>query len=122
MENIIQPHQLGVDSIDFKEPISKKSKHAFNHRGQSYMGFPFFVKTMEKLWKEKISGNFANCSKYDFKPPQQLDGREDYFKFLQNSHIGVGCFDGSKGSGGASWSIGVTDGLSLGVPYILPNK
>ena len=132
LENIIQPHQLGVDSIDFKEPTFPKIKTiAFNHRGQSYMGFPFFVKAMEKLWKERKDFRVvtfqkdANCSKYewaDFKPPQQLDGREDYFKFLQNSHIGVGCFDASKGSGGASWSIGVTDGLSLGVPYVLPNK
>ena len=131
LENIIQPHQLGVDSVNFKEPTFPKIKTiAFNHRGQSYMGFPFFVNTMEKLWKERKDFRVvtfqkdANCSKYewaDFKPPQQLD-REDYFKFLQNSHIGVGCFDASKGSGGASWSIGVTDGLSLGVPYVLPNK
>lgn len=132
LENIIQPHQLGVDSVNFKEPTFPKIKTiAFNHRGQSYMGFPFFVNAMEKLWKERKDFRVvtfqkdANCSKYewaDFKPPHQLDGREDYFKFLQNSHIGVGCFDASKGSGGASWSIGVTDGLSLGVPYVLPNK
>jgi len=132
LENIIQPHQLGVDEIDFKEPTNPKIKTiAFNHRGQSYMGFNWFVSSMEKLWK--IRKDFrvvtfqkdADCSKYewaDYQKPQSLKKREDYFIKLQSCFIGVGCFDGSKGSGGASWSIGVTDGLSLGVPYVLPNK
>jgi hypothetical protein len=132
LENIIQPHQLGVDEIDFKEPTNPKIKTiAFNHRGQSYMGFNWFVSSMEKLWK--IRKDFrvvtfqkdADCSKYewtDYQKPQSLKKREDYLNKLQSCFIGVGCFDGSKGSGGASWSISVTDGLSLGVPYVLPNK
>jgi hypothetical protein len=123
---------LGVDEIDFKEPTNPKIKTiAFNHRGQSYMGFNWFVSSMEKLWK--IRKDFrvvtfqkdADCSKYewaDYQKPQSSKNREDYFNKLQSCFIGVGCFDGSKGSGGASWSIGVTDGLSLGVPYVLPNK
>jgi hypothetical protein len=131
LDEIIQPHHLGVESVDFKEPTYPKIKKiAFNHRGQSYMGFNWFVSSMEKLWK--IRKDFkvitfqkdADCSKYewtDYQKPLSLP-REDYFKELQSCYIGVGCFDGSKGSGGASWSIGVTDGLSLGVPYILPNK
>jgi hypothetical protein len=122
---------LGVDSVNFKEPTFPKIKKiAFNHRGQSYMGFPFFKDAMELLWKKRKDFKVitfqkdANCSKYewaDYQSPLQLS-REDYFKELQSCYIGVGCFDSSKGSGGASWSIGVTDGLSLGVPYILPNK
>lgn len=132
LSNIIQPHQLGVDDIDFKEPSFPKIKTiAFNHRGQGYMGFDFFKKVMDKLWKERKDFRVitfqkdANCSQYewaDFKPPLQLSNRDEYLKTLQSCYLGIGCFDGSKGSGGASWSIGVTDGLSKGVPYILPNK
>ena len=131
LDGIIQTHQLGVDSVDFKEPTFPKIKKiAFNHRGQSYMGFQFFVDAMELLWERRKDFKVitfqkdANCSKYewaDYQSPFQLN-REDYFKELQSCYVGVGCFDASKGSGGASWSIGVTDGLSLGVPYILPNK
>ena len=130
LDKIIQPHELGVDYIDFKKSSRSKIKTiAFNHRGQGYMGFPFFKSAMEKLWKKRKDFRVitfqkdANLSQYkwaDNKPPLQITDRNEYL--LQDCYIGVGTFDGRKGSGGASWSISVFDGLSHGVPYILPNK
>jgi len=132
LDKIIQPHELGVDYIDFKKSSRSKIKTiAFNHRGQGYMGFPFFKSAMEKLWKKRKDFRVitfqkdANLSQYkwaDNKPPLQITDRNEYLRTLQDCYIGVGTFDGRKGSGGASWSISVFDGLSHGVPYILPNK
>jgi len=132
LDKIIQPHELGVDYIDFKKSSRSKIKTiAFNHRGQGYMGFPFFKSAMEKLWEKRKDFRVitfqkdANLSQYkwaDNKPPLQITDRNEYLRTLQDCYIGVGTFDGRKGSGGASWSISVFDGLSHGVPYILPNK
>ena len=129
LEKIIQPHTLGIDDYDLS-PTTYRGKKiiAFNHRGQKYMGWDFFKKAMDKLWKKRKDFKVitfqkdANASKYKWaenQPPLDVD-RETYFSTLKKSYIGVGCFMGY--SGGSSWSISVTDGLSLGVPYVLPNK
>jgi len=130
LDKIIQPHELGVDVIDYKKPTFPKIKTiAFNHRGQGYMGFPFFKSAMEKLYKKRKDFKVitfqkdANLSQYKWADePLQITDRNEYLRTLQDCYIGVGTFDGRKGSGGASWSISVFDGLSHGVPYILPNK
>ena len=132
LDDIIQTHELGVDTLDFtKSSRSKIKTIAFNHRGQGYMGFPFFKSAMEKLWKKRKDFRVitfqkdANLSQYkwaDNKPPLQMQKRENYLRRLQECYLGVGTFDGRKGSGGASWSISVFDGLSHNVPYVLPNK
>jgi hypothetical protein len=136
LENIIQPHELGVDKVRYdympdKFNSNKIKTIAFNHRGQGYMGFPFFIKCMETLWKKRQDFRVvtfqkdANLSKYKWaenKQPFQITDRKEYLQTLQFCDIGVGCFDGRKGSGGASWSMSVFDGLSHGVPYVLPNK
>ncbi len=128
LDEIIQVHQLGIDNIDLS-PVKHKGKKTivFNHRGQQYMGWGFFCKAMDKLWKKRKDFKVitfqkdANASKYKWaenQSPLDVD-RETYFKTLKESYIGVGCFTGY--SGGGSWSISVTDGLSLGVPFVLPN-
>ena len=42
--------------------------------------------------------------------------RDVYLNQLAKSHFGVGCFEGYS-----AWSMSATDGLSRGVPYLLPN-
>ena len=79
LDDIIQTHELGVDTLDFtKSSRSKIKTIAFNHRGQGYMGFPFFKSAMEKLWKKRKDFRVitfqkdANLSQYkwaDNKPP-----------------------------------------------------
>jgi len=46
----------------------------------------------------------------------KLSSRDDYLNFVRSMHMGVGCFQKYS-----AWSISTTDGLSQGVPYILPN-
>ena len=127
LERKIQVHQLGIDDYDFTDVEHKGKKTiVFNHRGQSYMGWKFFCDAMDRLWKKRKDFKVitfqkdANASKYEWAENQSpLDvKRDEYFKRLKESYIGVGCFNGY--SGGGSWSISVTDGLSLGVPFILP--
>ena len=132
LDQIIQPHELGVDTIDFKEVKKPKKKLiAFNHRGQGYMGFPFFKSAMEKLWKKRQDfqvitfqkdANLISSPISAGQGPRQLTDRQEYLDTLKQCYLGVGTFDGRKGSGGASWSISVFDGLSHNVPYLLPNK
>jgi hypothetical protein len=42
--------------------------------------------------------------------------RKVYLKQLSKAHFGVGTFQGYS-----AWSMSATDGLSVGVPYLLPN-
>jgi hypothetical protein len=132
LDNIIQPHTLGIESTDFSEvKYGERKNIIFNHRGQHYMGWGWFCKAMDELWKRRQDFKVltfqrdANGVKYpwtDYQSPLNLN-RDDYFKRMkQDGYIGVGCFTSSKGGGGASWSISITDLLSLGVPCVLPNK
>ena len=45
-----------------------------------------------------------------------MDSSDDYLNFVRSMHMGVGCFQKYS-----AWSISTTDGLSQGVPYVLPN-
>ena len=47
----------------------------------------------------------------------KIHSRDEYLKFLKTMRVGVGCFDKYS-----AWSIATTDSLSMGVPYVLPNK
>ena len=53
LDTIIQPHQLGIDNVDFQTEIPKKKTILFNHRKGKYTGFTPFCKAMEKLWKKR---------------------------------------------------------------------
>ena len=87
---------------------------------------------MDELWKRRQDFKVltfhqkANGVKYpwtDFQSPLNIRERDDYLaRIKKDGYIGVGCFTASKGGGGASWSISITDLLSRGVPCILPNK
>jgi hypothetical protein len=43
--------------------------------------------------------------------------RNKYLQSISNSLVGVGTFEKYS-----AWSVSVTDGLSQGIPYLLPNK
>ncbi len=59
----------------------------------------------------------------DAAPPREwhekvnLEGRDEYMDFLSTMKFGVGTFETYS-----AWSISTTDGFSVGVPYLLPNK
>ena len=119
LEKIIQPHYLGVDDIS----TGHKHKHGtilFNHRDNEYTGYTWFVKQMDDLYKKRQDFKvYTTLTDLDrpYAERVKLHSRDDYLNFVRSMHIGVGCFQKYS-----AWSISTTDGLSQGVPYILPDK
>jgi len=121
LNRIIQPHYLGVDTIDIPDDEPTHRKILFNHRNNGYTGWSWFIEEMEKLYDERtdfdVRTTLINPSKEaaQFASRERIDDRIEYLDFLKGIFCGVGCF--GKYS---AWSISTTDGLSRGVPYILP--
>lgn len=121
LEKIIQPHYLGtyIDNSSSNKPIITKSIF-FNHRPQQYTGFNDFIKEMDKLWK--IRQDFRVYIPYEIKesiPYVEIVKlpRNEYLDFPKQMHIGVAFPRENSG-----WAVAVTDGLSRGLPYLLPNS
>ena len=119
LKRIIQPHRLGIDTINTQKWEYEKNTILFNHRDGGYTGWTWFVKQMDELWKQRQDFKvYTTLIKLD-KPwlhKKTLNSRQEYLEFIRNCYIGVGTF--KKYS---AWSISTTDGLSQGVPYLLPN-
>ena len=118
LEKIIQPHYLGVDDISTGHEYKPKTI-LFNHRDNEYTGYNWFVKQMDELYKHrqdfKVYTTLTDLER-PYAERVKLHSRDDYLNFVRSMHMGVGCF--KKYS---AWSISTTDGLSQGVPYILPD-
>ena len=118
LEKIIQPHYLGVDNISTKHKYKPKTI-LFNHRDNEYTGWAWFVKRMDELWEKrqdfKVYLTLADLDR-PYAERVKIHSRDDYLNFVRSMHMGVGCFQKYS-----AWSISTTDGLSQGVPYILPN-
>ena len=118
LDNIIQPHYLGVDLISIGHEYKPKTI-LFNHRDNEYTGWAWFVKRMDELWKKrqdfKVYLTLADLDR-PYAERVKLSSRDDYLNFVRSMHMGIGCFQKYS-----AWSISTTDGLSQGVPYILPN-
>ena len=118
LEKIIQPHYLGVDSISTGHNY-KRNTILFNHRDNEYTGWAWFVKRMDELWEKrqdfKVYLTLADLDR-PYAERVKLHSRDEYLNFVRSMHMGIGCFQKYS-----AWSISTTDGLSQGVPYILPN-
>ena len=116
LEEIIQPWYLGTD--EFKAGNPKPKTILFNHRDDGYTGSQWFFEEMDKLWEQrqdfKVLTSIASVAK-PYTESIRHPNREHYLNNVGNCDIGVGCF--TKYS---AWSMSTTDGLSRGVPYILP--
>jgi len=119
LDKIIQPHYLGVDSIDLTPSNKIHNSILFNHRDNKYTGFRAFIKDMDILWQErqdfKVFTTLASIQR-PYLEKKEISNRQEYLAFLKQMYIGVGCFQDYS-----AWSIATTDGLSQGVPYLLPN-
>jgi hypothetical protein len=118
LEKIIQPHYLGVDDISTGHDYKPKTI-LFNHRDNEYTGYTWFVKQMDELYKHRQDFKvYTTLTDLDrpYAERVKLHSRTDYLNFVRSMHMGVGCF--KKYS---AWSISTTDGLSQGVPYVLPD-
>ena len=119
LEKIIQPHYLGVDDISTGHEHKPKTI-LFNHRDNEYTGYTWFVKQMDDLYKKrqdfKVYTTLTDLNR-PYAERVKLSSRDDYLNFVRSMHMGVGCFQKYS-----AWSISTTDGLSQGVPYVLPDK
>jgi len=120
LDKIIQPHYLGVDDIHEGKSDTIPRSILFNHRPNEYTGFKWFIQTLDELYDEgiefKLYTTIADIDK-PYAERVKISDRLEYLDFVRKMHIGVGTF--TKYS---AWSISTTDGLSQGVPYLLPNK
>ena len=148
LKKIMQPHYLGIDNSQISMDNSIEEKTIlFNHRDNGYTGWNWFWKRMDELYKKrqdfKVYTTLADPPKikvekkdilgkvkkdkdgnviYKFEKRKyatrvEIHGRDEYLKFVGKMTMGVGCFQTYS-----AWSISTTDGLSQGVPYVLPNK
>lgn len=123
LDKIIQPHYLGVDSIDIPDAAPVHRKILFNHRDNGYTGWKWFIDEMKELYDIRqdfdVRTTLINATKdtAHFMIREKIEDRKQYLDYLQNVYMGVGCFDKYS-----AWSISTTDGLSRGVPYILPKE
>ena len=141
LQKIIQPHYLGIDDISTGHEYKPKTI-LFNHRDNEYTGWRWFIKRMDELWEKrkdfKVYTTLADIPKIKKKDKDgedifdeegnhiledrpyaervKLSSRDDYLNFVRSMHMGIGCFQKYS-----AWSISTTDGLSQGVPYVLPN-
>ena len=119
LDKIIQPHYLGVDRVEQRKEYKDKTV-VFNHRDAGYTGWEWFVKVVDEIWKTrqdfKVYTTLAQVDR-EWNIKVDLTGREEYMQFLSQVKFGVATFQTYS-----AWSISTTDGLSVGVPYLLPNK
>jgi glycosyltransferase involved in cell wall biosynthesis len=121
LENIIQPHYLGVDRINARKVSEYDDKTViFNHRDAGYTGWKWFVKVVDEIWETrqdfKVYTTLAQIDR-PWNKRVKLTGRDEYMDFLAKIKFGVGTFQTYS-----AWSISTTDGLSVGCPYLLPNN
>ena len=120
LDKIIQPHYLGIDKINNMKVKTKKKTIIFNHRDNYYTGWTWFVDRMDELYKERqdftVYTTLADLDR-PYAKRVKISDRNEYLDFIRSMHVGVGTFQKYS-----AWSIATTDSLSMGVPYILPNK
>jgi len=119
LDRIIQPHYLGVDRVEERGKTIEKSV-IFNHRANGYTGWNWFVESMDKLWQKRQDFTiYTTYAKIDRPWNKQINEptREGYIAQMKRMQFGVSCFEGYS-----AWSISTTDGLSVNVPYLLPNN
>ncbi len=124
LDRIIQPHQLGVDKVDFTPKRYKGKKIIlFNHRGKGYTNFKGMCEAMSKLYKKRqdfeVHTTFddANVSRYKWGKNMNYPTQDEYKKYLKdNVYLHINTFKTYS-----AWSISTTDCLALGIPTVAPN-
>ncbi len=120
LNRIIQPHYLGTDiDLEFDNPTIIPKSILFNHRPSEYTGWESFLKSMDLLYIKRQDFTVYTTLAPAVRPYiKKLDlNKKDYYDLFKKMHVGVGCFKDYS-----AWSLSVVDGLSRGLPYLLPNK
>jgi len=118
LDRIIQPHYLGVDRVEKRTKYKDKTV-LFNHRDAGYTGWDWFVKCVDEIWKTrkdfKVYTTMASVDR-EWNIKLDLGSRDEYMNRISEMKFGVATFQTYS-----AWSISTTDGLSLNIPYLVPN-
>ena len=110
---------LGTDEHDIMPKTPKEKVLVFNHRDNGYTGFRKLITVLDKLYEQrqdfKLLTTLINLDR-PYAKTVNITNRETYLKALSECYAGIGYFQNYS-----AWSISTTDGLSVGVPYLLPN-
>jgi len=111
---------LGVDPLTIVPEPMEHGLVVFNHRANSYTGFPAACQMFDSMWKRRHDFRVAfTLTNVDAPWATRIHAttRDDYLRELSRANVGVGAFRTYS-----AWSVAVMDGLSVGVPYVLPNR
>jgi hypothetical protein len=118
LKNILRPWYLGTDEFRPGQIKNSIPTFLFNHRINQYTGGEWFFDTMDKFYGDGYEFKVYVTSADIKKPYVEFVGssdRETYLDNISKATIGIGAFNKYS-----AWSMSVTDGLSVGVPYLLP--
>ena len=119
LKDKIEPLPRGWDNVEGprKEPQTNPKKIVWNHRANTYKGYPWFLEQMDKLWEQRkdfivvwvpladtVDRPYINNGKYD---------RQQYFTELSTCWVGA-CGQSLH----TGWANSASDGMAVGVPYI----
>lgn len=120
VSKIVQPHYLGIDNYDFSGGDKIPNSILFNHRPSDYTGWKKFLDVMDEIYEERkdftVYGTLIEAERPYIKRVR-FPERKDYLDFIKKMVVGIGFFQTYS-----AWSISTTDGMSRGVPYLVPNK
>jgi glycosyltransferase involved in cell wall biosynthesis len=119
LERILQPHYLGTDADVGDNTNLIPRSILFNHRPNEYTGWNEFLKSMDQLYEKRQDFTVYVTLAEEERPyiKKVCLNRKEYTNFLKQMHVGVGFFKDYS-----AWSISATDGMSRGLPYLLPNR
>jgi glycosyltransferase involved in cell wall biosynthesis len=119
LDDILEVQPLGVNNMDITSDINETPEKiiVFNHRPDTYKNFKGFMAVCDELWK--IRQDFKVWIPLLDKPNRDyvVTDKGDkawYYKRLKDCYVG---FSPKQTYGG--WSVSTTDGMMMGVPYIL---
>ena len=123
LDKKLQVHYLGIDRVKKRDESKVVNKTImFNHRDEDFTGSKWFIKSMNELWKERQDFKVYTTLNWkrdygDWHHRLDISDKDEYMEKLSTMKFGVGCFRNYS-----AWSISTTDGLSVGVPYLLPKR
>ena len=122
LDNILTVQHLGVDEKDIISDINENPEKiiVFNHRPDTYKHFNHFISLMDKLWEQrkdfKVWVPLLDKNNKDYMMKSKEENKQGYYNQLKKCCVG---FSPKQKYGG--WSVATTDGLMLGVPFIMYN-
>ena len=116
LDEILKPQYLGWEIPKYDKQSSDKKIIVYNHRPHTYKNWPWVLKQMDKLWKQRQDFELwvplADTNEREYMTNDKYD-RVGYFSKLSSCYVGI-CAKQKYGG----WAISATDGMSVGVPYM----